>query len=196
MTTPVNYGSFIWSIDDSDKIVRVNDAWLAFAGENGAPELTADAVVNQFIWRFMGGREIIYLYKQIFDRLRGGQSPVSFPFRCDSPEWRRFMDMHLSLLPGGGIQFRADLLRQDRRVPGDPLDAPRDRTREFMKICSWCKKIDIPGQGWGEMEAAIEALDLFGHYSMPRMTHTICEACSSAIRPQLNQEPGASLKSP
>ena len=30
--------SFIWSIDDADKIVHVNDDWLAFAQENvGAP---------------------------------------------------------------------------------------------------------------------------------------------------------------
>ena len=46
-----------------------------------------------------------------------------------------------------------------------------------MKICSWCKKIYIPGRGWGEIEAAIEPLDLFGHHSMPRMTHTICDSC-------------------
>jgi hypothetical protein len=195
MAKPANHGSFMWIIDGADKIVRVNDDWLAFAGENGAPQLTADSVLDQFIWRFIGGREIIYLYKQIFSRLRAGQPPVTFPFRCDSPEWRRFMEMKLSLLPGGAIQFMAHIVRQERRAPADPREAPRDRTGEFLKICSWCKKINIPGQGWGEIEAAIEALDLFGGHSMPRMTHTICEACSSAIRPELHQEPGGTLKS-
>ena len=195
MQKPLDHRSFIWIIDDADKIVRVNDDWLAFAGENTAPQLTASSVLDQTIWCFIQGQETVYLYKQIFARLRAGKSPVTFPFRCDSPDCRRFMEMKLSLLPGGAIQFMVQILRQEWRDPVDLLDASRDRSGEFLKICSWCKKINIPGQGWGEIEAAIEALDLFGHHSMPRMTHTICDACSSAIRLRLNQESGETLNS-
>jgi hypothetical protein len=195
MAKPLDHRSFIWIIDAADKIIHVNDAWLAFAGENTAPQLTAASVLNQFIWRFIQGQETIYLYKQIFSGLRAGKSPVKFPFRCDSPDCRRFMAMKLSLLPGGAIQFMAQILRQEWRAPVDLLNASRDRSGELLKICSWCKKIDISGQGWGEIEAAIEALDLFGHHSMPRMTHTICDSCSSAIRLRLHQESGEKLNS-
>jgi len=190
MGKPFNHRSFIWVIDDADKIVHVNDAWLAFAGENTAPQLTASLVLDQFIWRFIQGQETIYLYKQIFGRLRAGKSPIKFPFRCDSPDCRRFMEMKLSLLPGDATQFMAQILWEEWREPVDLLDASRDRSGEFLKICSWCKKINIPGRGWGEIEAAIEALDLFGHPSMPRMTHTICDSCYDAIRLELNQGSG------
>jgi hypothetical protein len=105
------------------------------------------------------------------------------------------MKMKLSLLPGDAIQFMAQILRQEWREPLDLLDASRDRSGEFLQICSWCKKINIPGQGWGEIEAAIEPLDLFGHHSMPRMTHTICDACYDAIKLELNQESGKKLDS-
>jgi hypothetical protein len=195
MEKSVNHRSFIWSIDAADKIVRVNDDWLAFAGENTAPQLTASSVLDQFIWRFIQGQETVYVYKQIFSRLRAGQSPVKFPFRCDSPDCRRFMEMKLSLLPGGAIQILAQILRQEWRDPVDLLDASRDRSGEFLKICSWCKKINIPGLGWSEIEAAIEPLDLFGHHSMPRMTHTICDACYSAIRLEMNRESAEKLNS-
>ena len=177
MEKPPDQRSFIWSIDGADKFVHVNDAWLAFAGENTAPQLTAASVLNQPIWRFIQGQETIYLYKQIFSRVRAGKSPVKFPFRCDSPDCRRFMEMKLSLLSGDAIQFMAHILREEWRQPVDLLDASRDRSGEFLKICSWCKKIYIPGRGWEEVEAAIEPLDLFGHHSMPRMTHTICDSC-------------------
>ena len=103
--------------------------------------------------------------------------------------------MKLSLLPGDAIQFMAQILREEWRDPVDLLDASRDRSGEFLKICSWCKKINIPGRGWGEIEAAIEALDLFGHHSMPRMTHTICDSCHGALRLELNQESGEKLNS-
>ena len=101
MEKPRDQRSFIWILDADDKIVRVNDAWLAFAAENTAPQLTASVVLDQSIWRFIQGQETSYLYQQIFRRVRAGQSPVTFPFRCDSPDCRRFMEMELSLLPGG-----------------------------------------------------------------------------------------------
>jgi hypothetical protein len=183
--------SFIWSIDDAEKLVYVNDAWLAFAGENGAPHLTAASVLNQLIWRFIQGQETTYLYKQIFGRVRAGKSLVKFPFRCDSPDCRRFMEMQLTRLPGDAIQFVTQILREERRQPQDILNPSRDRSREFLKICSWCKKIYIPGRGWGEIEAAIEPLDLFGHHSMPRMTHTICDSCYDASKLELNQKSDA-----
>jgi hypothetical protein len=189
MATPANHRRFIWTIDNADKIIQVNDEWLAFAQENLSPHLTAALVLDQSIWRFIYGQETIYLYKQIFGRVRAGISPLTFPFRCDSPDCRRFMEMKLSLLPGDTIQFISHILREEWRDPVDLLEASRDRTGEFLKICSWCKKIDIPGRGWGEVEAAIEALDLFGHHSLPRVTHTICDSCYNTIRQELNQEP-------
>lgn len=188
MEIPLDHRSFIWIIDDADRIVYVNDAWLAFAAENTAPQLTTSVVLDQPIWCFIQGQETSYLYKQIFGRVRAGVSPVKFPFRCDSVDCRRFMEMKLSLLPGGAIQLISHMLRGEWREPVDLLDASRDRSGEFLKVCSWCKRIDIPGKGWGEIEAAIGALDLFDHFSMPRMTHTICDACHEVVRMELNSE--------
>ena len=111
MSNLQDHRSFIWIIDDADKIVYVNDDWLAFAEENTAPQLTASVVLDQPIWRFIQGQETVYLYKQIFARVRAGKSPVKFPSRCDSPDCRRFMEMKLSLLAGDAIQFIAQILR-------------------------------------------------------------------------------------
>jgi hypothetical protein len=105
------------------------------------------------------------------------------------------MEMELALLPGAAIQFTAHMLREEWRDPIDLLDASRNRSGEFVSVCSWCKKIRIPGRGWGEVEAAIVALDLFGHQSMPRMTHTICDSCCGALRLELHQESDKKLNS-
>jgi len=195
MAKPHDKRRFIWTIDDADKIVHVNDDWLAFARENTAPQLTASVVLDQPIWRFIQGQETSYLYQQIFSRVRAGKSPVTFPFRCDSPDCRRFMEMQLSLLPDNAIQFMAYILREEWRDPIDLLDVSLDKNREFLKICSWCKKINIPGRGWGEVESAIAALDLFGHHPMPRMTHTICDSCRAALGLKLHQRSDEKLNS-
>jgi hypothetical protein len=188
MSNLQDHRSFIWVIDAADKVVHVNDDWLAFAAENTAPQLTAFSVLGRHIWRFIEGQETSYLYEQIFDRVRAGQSPVTFPFRCDSPDCRRFMEMTLSPLSGGAIQFSSHIIREERRHSVNLLDASRDRSGEFLKICSWCKRIYIPERGWEEIEAAIEPLDLFGHRSMPRMTHSICDCCYETIKLEFNQK--------
>jgi hypothetical protein len=188
MAKPFNHRRFIWTIDNADKIVYVNDDWLAFAQENLSPHLMAALVLDRSIWRFIQGQETIYLYKQIFGRVRAGVSPVKFPFRCDSPDCRRFMEMKLSLLSGEAIQFTSHIRREEPRAPVDLLDASRDRSGEFLRICSWCKLVNIPGRGWGEIETAIEALDLFGPHSLPRMTHSICDSCYDAVRLMLDQD--------
>jgi hypothetical protein len=188
METSQDNRRFIWSIDAADKIVQVNDDWLAFARENDAPQLTAAAVLGQFLWRYIWGRETVHLYKQILGRLRAGKTLIKFPFRCDSPDCRRFMEMTLSLLSGQAVQFSAKLIRLEYRQPLDFLDPSQDRSGEFLKICSWCKKIYIPDRGWQELEEGIEALDLFGHHSIPRMTHTICDSCYDFVKQELSQE--------
>jgi hypothetical protein len=185
-----NQRRFVWTIDDADKIVHVNDDWLTFARENGAPQLGAALVLDQPLWRFIYGQETVYLYQQILAKLRAGRRPIIFPFRCDAPDCRRFLEMKLSLLAGSAVQFQTSILRQEFRQPLDFLGASRDKSKEFLKVCSWCNKIYIPDRGWGEPEDAIGALDLFGHRSMPRMTHTICDSCFDFIRQELIQEQG------
>ena len=51
---------FLWAIDPEDKIIRVNEDWLAFARENEAPHLTPDAVINRPLWDFVSGGETIH----------------------------------------------------------------------------------------------------------------------------------------
>lgn len=180
--------SFIWIIDNADKIVYVNDAWLDFARENDAPQLSAAAVLDQPLWFFIQGQETIYLYKQIFAKLRAGQSPIKLPFRCDSPDCRRFMHMKISLLAGNAIHFLANFLRLEYRSPLDILSASGDRSEAFLRMCSWCKKVYLPDHGWVEMEEAIRALDLFGRPAMPQITHAICDSCYNFVRDEMFQK--------
>jgi hypothetical protein len=176
---------FLWVIDDADRIVRVNDHWLEFARENEAPELTANAVLDQPLWHFIDGRETTYLYKQIFAQVRAGKSQIKIPFRCDSPKCRRFMEMKLSLLPGDSIEFLSRILRLEPRDPITLLEAAPERSAELLTICSWCKKILLPQGNWVEIEEAVKALDLFAHHRLPRLTHGICVSCLEYMEGEL-----------
>jgi hypothetical protein len=174
--------SLIWIIDAADQIVYVNAAWLALARENDAPELSPARVLDHSLGRFIPGRETAYWCKQLVGRVRAGNPLIKFPFRCDSPDCRRFMEMELSLLAGAAIRFLARILQQELREPLEFLGPSGDRSETLLKIGSWCRKIDVPDHDWVGIEAVIEPLDLLGNGPMPRMTHTICESCSEVIR--------------
>ena len=67
--------------------------------------------------------------------------------------------------------------------------------QKMSSVAATVKKLDALDAQRREIEAAIEALDLFGHHSTPRMTHTICDSCRGALRLKLHQEPGEELNS-
>jgi hypothetical protein len=170
-----------WMIDRGDRIVQVNDAWLAFARENAAPELTREAVVNRTLWFFIAGLNTISLYQLILGKVRSHQLQLSYPFRCDSPDCRRFLEMEISPLPEEGIHFRSEVLRLEYRQPVRVLDAEVvERSNQFLKICSWCKKIYAQGK-WVEIEEALDLLNLFSEVEQPQLTHGICEACGDLV---------------
>lgn len=167
---------FTYSIDVDDLILSVDEAWLSFAQENGATELTRENVVNQPIWKFIDGAEINHLYEILLAKVRSTRTAVKFPFRCDSPHCRRFMEMDVSSTDGQTVQFHSRLLKEELREPIQLLATAGDDGEEFLNICAWCKRVKLSEAEWCEIEEAIERLDLMGD-PPPQFTHGMCPNC-------------------
>ncbi|MFP4058433.1 MAG: PAS domain-containing protein [Candidatus Brocadiia bacterium] len=169
--------TFIHRLSAGDEIVSVNDAWVAFAAENGAPGLSREAVVGKPLWGFIEGLDARSLWRALLSRVRGGESPLRAPYRCDSPDCRRSFEMSVRLQPRGEVEMASRVLRLEPRPPLPLLDAAASRSDQMVTLCSWCKKVDV-GQGqWLEVEAAVARLDLLGPHPPPQVTHGMCDAC-------------------
>ncbi|MDW8326993.1 MAG: hypothetical protein RMK99_10535 [Anaerolineales bacterium] len=83
-------------IDDHDQIVCISNNWPSFALTNGAPDLMPEAVLQRPIWEFMAGDETREFFEILLERVRNHGLSARLPFRCDSPEAVRFMEMRLS----------------------------------------------------------------------------------------------------
>jgi hypothetical protein len=160
----------------------VNEAWLAFARENGATGLTSESVLGRPLWEFIAGRDVAALFRILLGEVRDRQREVSLPFRCDAPAVRREMELELAPLPGGGVEFRSHLTVRTPREPVALLDAKVARAHWHLPICSWCKRIEVAAGDWKDTEAGVRALGLLSGASMPRLLHTICPGCMAAIR--------------
>jgi len=178
--------TFIYQIDSDDRIVDVNDDWLSFGAEN-VYNLSQDLVVNKLLWNFIAGNETRYLYKVMLDKVRTNRVKFKVPFRCDSPDCRRFMELEVFSPNEKLIEFRCRVVKLEFRPAISLLDINTDRSNEFVTMCGWCKKIYVSAQ-WLEIEDAITELDLFEAAKLPQLTHGICLSCKETVIQLLNTD--------
>ncbi len=174
--------AFAYSIDAKDTIVSLSDAWLEFARENRASELTRERVIGQPLWSFVSGWETRRLYEEVFVRVRSRKQSIELPFRCDSPDCFRFMRLLLSPGSGDGVECMGILVREQQRPFFSILDRAFPRTSTSLPMCSLCKRIYVFGARWLELEDAIRELDLFGHTRLPRIDYVVCDGCAPPQR--------------
>lgn len=168
----------VYRVDRNDILLTVNDAWDAFALENDGADLIRDNVVGKSIWSFMHDDDARHIHQLLTDKVRAGRKVAGLRFRCDSPSSRRHMEMDISLLNMGEVEYRCRFLRVEGREPvpmaGDDADA-------HITMCSWCKKVNDGGQ-WLELEEAVKALKLFEREKMPLISHGMCDACLNKLQ--------------
>lgn len=169
-------------LDASDIIRSYNQPWEQFAIENGAPQMPR-RVLGQPIWRFMSGSTVTQVYQQLFSQVRMSGKPVTVPFRCDSPELKRYMEMTIVQENGAGLELVTSLLRTEPQTETIFLDAKASTREQTLGMCAWCKKVRLPSGEWADTEAAVRALGLLNHPEPPGFSHTMCPACLKTYLP-------------
>lgn len=169
-------GPFRYRIDAADAIAFVDQAWIRFAVENQAPDLTGEAVVGRPIWQFIAGEETRRLYRELFGLLRASRSELNIPFRCDSPTTVRQMTLTLRSAPKRGIEFEGWLVEAQARPPVAVFSRWAERSEEFIAICSLCRRLSILGE-WVDAAEAITRGRLFNAAPVPRLAESICAEC-------------------
>jgi len=182
-----------YELDREDRISWVNEAWSEFARDNEAQHLV-DSVIGTPIWRWVAGEEVRQLYQLLFSRVRNAGGTTRLPFRCDSPDLRRFMELDISSLPGDGLRCSAQLERVEPRRPLWFLDpgAPRSEelqwSEEVLGICSCCKRVRVDEELWLEPEEAASALRLLEDPPVA-ISHTICVDCAALFAEPIARMP-------
>lgn len=168
----------IYRIDGNDRLVAVSGNWLDFArGNDAAQSCHPDMVLGRRIWEFIDGPETSHLYEIILTRIRKNGTPIRVPFRCDSPDKRRYLEMEI--VPGeeGSIEFYSRIVREEPRDTVELLNPALPRSDEIVKLCSTCRKMELDNHRWVEVEAGIAELRLFDGPTLPQISHGLCKEC-------------------
>lgn len=185
----MNLTHLLYTVDSNDTITEVSDNWTAFANDNAwNAACRPEEVVGKKLWGFIQGIETRYLYKELFQRVRSGSACGPIPFRCDSPQERRFLELVLAPSQNGQIEITSTILRTERRAPVALLDSNAPQSNdEKVTICSLCKKMETP-HAWIEIEAGLTQQRIFESSKMPRVTHGLCPECYRITLAQLDDE--------
>lgn len=184
----MNESVFTYRVDADDYIVSVSDNWRVFADANAwGAALHPQDVVGHKLWTFIQGAETQHVYVELFRRAREGKRAKPIPFRCDSPNERRYLELVIEAFPDGSITVTSTIKRTEPRSPASLLDTDTLRSTDMVTVCSMCKKIRVSPQEWTEIEEGLARLRLFEVGRMPRLTHGLCPTCYEAAMLELDE---------
>ncbi|MBL9137842.1 MAG: hypothetical protein JNK85_18380 [Verrucomicrobiales bacterium] len=176
----------VYSVDAEHRIRWIANDWHDFASHNQGSHLTPAQLIGRSLWDFISDPSTRSIYRTLVDIVLLRGTPTTFGFRCDSPTHRRHMRMEMSRPRQGICQFRSMILADEERRYVSFIDTEQPRSDEFVRICSWCKRIAHPLGHWIEVEQAVSDLGLFTRRVQPLPTHGICPGCESTLLRQID----------
>lgn len=183
---PPENETYAYRVDATGILTDVSPNWDAFALANDGSHLVAKYVVGRPLLDFITDDTTRLIYALVFERLSSRTEPLKFPFRCDSPDKRRSMEMTLQPLPEGGLRLESRVLYVERRPPVAVLDARAERGDGLLRMCSWCKRVEVARE-WVELERYVADSGVMSAPKPPRVTHGMCPSCSAEVLGQIER---------
>jgi hypothetical protein len=176
-----------YELDADLRISWVDARWSEFAIANHAPELVPPpGPLGQSALSCVADSTSALLYERLFHRVSQTRMTIALPFRCDAPARRRYLNMIIEPRTPAGLRIEITLTRTEERPAMTLLDRDTPRGRDPLRMCGWCKSVDVSGR-WCEVEDAVAELRLLERDLLPRVTHGICVRCYERVCRQLDR---------
>jgi hypothetical protein len=173
-------------------------AWDRFLVDNGGPSwLRADRVLGRNLFACIAGAEVVSRYRAWLHAMaQDYRGPLTFLFRCDSPNEMRQMRMSISRIDREhrifGFLFQSIHVAIEYRPPLNIYDSAlhqqelaNDKSLPIVGICSFCQRLQCPGHdGTGAEEGDwVSAEEYYrrGGSSRVRLSHGICPRCDGDL---------------
>jgi hypothetical protein len=133
------------TVDKNNIIVAVNASWDEFALSNDAPQLAGGSVIGWSLLDSVSGKVTKIFTQALLDLARSHEQKIMFDYRCDSPQVRRFMRMHISQGDAGSVQFIHEHLSSEYFSHAAIYQSAAQRSRDTLVRCSICNHVRHDG---------------------------------------------------
>ena len=167
-------------LDAENRMVRVGSDWDRFASENDGDKVLAAHVLGRPIWDFIRGDVTRMWYEAVIKlcRLRG--SSLGRPYRCDTPNKRRFMQMAIVPEESGLLRFDHTILSVEPIRPPVYFRAALHAEGVPSMRCSMCGHISRDGSKWLEPEPSPAGDGKTALAPLP-VIYTVCQECQRLL---------------
>lgn len=183
---------FIYHTDQDNIITSVNRAFVVFARDNWRSDFDPAHLLGKPLFSQISDITCRHIYLILLERIKKNRRAFTVAFRCDSPAMRRYMEMTITPDRGGVIEWSSKILKEQLRDPLAVLDATQERSKNFLFMCSWCKKCKISEwitlksptlsiDEWIEPEDMMTILSGSGSPRFPEISHTVCPDCHQVL---------------
>lgn len=174
----------VYLIDADNRLCDADPTWDEFAAANDGGHLAWSNVVGSDLLEHVSDDTLRHLTARLIEKVRQEKEPLELSFNCDSPGRVRAMRMRISPADGGAISFANTLLEERHREPVRLIEAGHPRSREFIRVCSWCNR-GVIGEEWLGLEEIVEKLSLFRSEQVPDVTHGLCPDCAHRLEQEI-----------
>lgn len=144
-----------YTLDSRDRIVAVGGDWDGFARDNDGSDVLARTVIGRRLEEFITGDATRMFVRTMLMSARTLKRSIRRPYRCDSPQWRRLMEMTIVPLAQEMLEVRHHQLHAEPLPYTMAITAVTSTAAsDFVKRCSICNRIRA-GKVWSEVDAAV-----------------------------------------
>ena len=170
-------GGMSYTLDEADTIVAVNGSWDDFARNNEGEQTVARHIIGKKLDQFIHGDETRMFVRTMIMSARVLKKPIYRPYRCDSPQHKRFMEMTVFPRAEGQVEVvHRELHREPIFRPVRFTAAPLGASTAYVKRCSLCNRVQAQGL-WSELEEALETERLQMEASTLKVFYGVCPDC-------------------
>lgn len=175
-----NPEKIIYWLDSKKRIEAIDGPWDEFALENDGANLSVQNVEGHNILNFVAGDVTKMWFDTLLQLASMRDEPIVRPYRCDSPNVKRFMQMRVVRENQNLIRLEHVLLQTEPqefpiRFSYPYLISKKDGHKIMYQRCSQCGRI-YQGADWHEPDSlqtiiARQPADIV-------VAYTICQDCT------------------
>lgn len=166
-------------LDDALRITAVSDRWDQFAQANDGDQALGSLITGRSLWDFVVD-DVTRMWLEVLIKVaRMRQEQVERPYRCDSPDLKRYMLMRITPEDQNSLRVDHILVSTAPRTRSVKIHfaGTAPRVARTHRRCSMCGRI-ANGNAWFEPDA--DEISDCGNLSV---IYTVCDDCAKALEP-------------
>jgi hypothetical protein len=119
-------------LDAFDRVAAFDQEWPDFASADGAADLTEEHVLGRSVYSFISDESVRHGWELLLRRARPGVV-VQVPIRCDSPEFRRTVEILVTMDGPDRLLITTDTVSSFRRPAVGLLRSSEPRAESSVR---------------------------------------------------------------